>query len=287
MHWRLPVRFKAQRAIVFALALATLGSSGSLRAADPVSVPGFWDPRIRLERPDTSTLRVIRFLTDDEYPPLHFADTDGGLTGFSVELARAACERLAVACTIQARRFDTLVESLSQGRGDVLAAAIPITAELRKRFSAGQIYHRQPARFVSLRMQAAAEIGPAKLKGKRVAVVADSAHGAFLASAFPLAERREVSDLAAALRALRAGEADLVFADGLALALTLGGRNGTDLAFSGGPYLESAYFGEGVGLLVRNEDIVLRRALDFALQTLWDDGTYARLWLRYFPVSPY
>ncbi|MGL4973768.1 MAG: transporter substrate-binding domain-containing protein, partial [Bosea sp. (in: a-proteobacteria)] len=94
-------------------------------------------------------------------------------------------------------------------------------------------------------------------------------------------------DLAQALRALRAGEADHVFADGLALALTLGGRNGTDLAFSGGPYLESAYFGEGVGLLVRNEDVVLRRALDFALQTLWDDGTYARLWLRYFPVSPY
>jgi polar amino acid transport system substrate-binding protein len=287
MKMRFFLRLAKLSMLAMVMVTTCVGMMSGARAADPVSIPNFWDPRIRLERPDTSTLRVIRFLTDDEYPPLHFADPDGGLTGFSVELARAACERLAVACTIQARRFDTLVDSLGEGRGDVLAAAIPVTSELRKRFSAGQIYHRQPARFVSLRMQAMPEVDPALLKGKRVAVIAGSAHAAFVGKNFPLADRREVADLAATLRALRAGEADHVFADGLALALTLGGRNGTDLAFSGGPYLESSYFGEGVGFLVRNEDAVLRRALDFALQTLWDDGTYARLWLRYFPVNPY
>ena len=47
------------------------------------------------------------------------------------------------------------------------------------------------------------------------------------------------------------------------------------------------YFGEGIGFIVRREDEALRRALDFALQKLWDDGVYTELYLRYFPVSFY
>jgi polar amino acid transport system substrate-binding protein len=78
-----------------------------------------------------------------------------------------------------------------------------------------------------------------------------------------------------------------VFGDGLALAIWLGGRAGSGHAFAGQPYLESRYFGEGIGFIVRPEDVVLRRALDYAMQLLWDDGTYARLYLRYFPVSLY
>ncbi|MGO4816685.1 transporter substrate-binding domain-containing protein, partial [Cupriavidus sp. 2MCAB6] len=80
---------------------------------------------------------------------------------------------------------------------------------------------------------------------------------------------------------------EYVFGDGVALALTLAGRNGGELAFSGGPFLESRYFGEGVSFLTRKDDPTLIRAIDYALQSLWDDGTYARLYLRFFPVSPF
>ena len=45
--------------------------------------------------------------------------------GFNVDLARAICEELSVACTIQVRRFDTLLDALAEEReipaGDVLA----------------------------------------------------------------------------------------------------------------------------------------------------------------------
>src|SRR5690349_11300519 len=37
--------------------------------ADPVAVPGFWDPRRRPERPDLSRITIIRFLTEIDYPP--------------------------------------------------------------------------------------------------------------------------------------------------------------------------------------------------------------------------
>ena len=230
---------------------------------------------------------MIRFLTDDDFPPMHFATPEGGITGFSVELARAVCEKLALSCTIQARRFDTLLDSLAEGRGDVLAAAIPVTSELRTRFAASQTYHRSPARLLMTRGNARADLELGSLRGTRVAVVSGTAHEAFLERLAPFIQRRTAPDLQAALALLRSGDAEYVFGDGVALALTIAGRGGNEFAFAGGPYLEARYFGEGVGFLLRKDELALKRAIDYALQGLWDDGTYARLFIRFFPVSPF
>ena len=74
-----------------------------------MAVPGFWDPRRRPERPDLSRISIIRFLTEIDYPPFNYAGPDGNPAGFNVDLARLICEEIKVACTVQMRRFDTLV----------------------------------------------------------------------------------------------------------------------------------------------------------------------------------
>jgi len=277
----------AMSALAALLLLLPCGAKAQAQPASTYVVPNYWDPKIRVERPDLGPPRVIRFLTDDDFPPLHYATPEGGITGFSVELARAVCEKLAFTCTIQARRFDTLLDSLAEGRGDVLAAAIPVTTELRERFAASQIYHRSPARLLTTRGNARADLELGMLRGIRMAVVAGTAHEAFLERLAPFAQRRAAPDLQAALALLRSGDAEYVFGDGVALALTIAGRGGGEFAFAGGPYLEARYFGEGVGFLLRKDELALKRAIDYALQGLWDDGTYARLFIRFFPVSPF
>lgn len=270
-----------------ALAVSLLTTATTLAQEPPrIAIPNLWDPRIRLDRPEPGPPRVVRFLADDDYPPFHFAGPDGALTGFSVELARAVCEKLAWTCTIQPRRFDTLADSLAEGRGDVLAAAINLTPGLRERFAASHLYFRAPARFLTTRGNARATLDGAALQGRRTAVVSGTAHQAFLEQLMPFVQRRESASLNAAIAALRSGEAEYVFGDGVALSLALAGSGG-EFAFAGGPYLESRYFGEGVAFLLRKDDPALKRAIDYALQGLWDDGTYARLYLRFFPVSPY
>lgn len=243
------------RAVLLMLALLTLAPQAAL-SQSRVTVPNFWDPRIRLDRPEPGPPRVIRFLTDDEYPPLHFAGPDGGLTGFSVELARAACEKLGWTCTVQARRFDTLLDSLAEGRGDVLAAALNLTPPIRARFAASHLYFRGSARFATTRGNAQAELDTRSLQGKRVAVVAGTAHQAYLERLLPFVQRREAPSLAAAVTALRSGDAEFVFGDGVALSLLLAGSGGGELAFTGGPFLESRYFGEGIAFLIRSESVV-------------------------------
>jgi polar amino acid transport system substrate-binding protein len=273
---------------VLAALLLSCALDGILPAGAQVAVPNFWDPRVRTEKPDLTGLRTVRFLVDDEFPPLHFAGPDGGPTGFSVELARAACETLSIPCTVQVRRFDTLLDALGERNGDVVAAAIPITADLRQRFGVTAPYFRIPARFALNRGRNTPEPQAKALKGRSVAVLSGTAHEAYATAFMAGATVRPFQDLPAAEAALKGGEVDYLFADGLSLALWIGGTESNGCcALAGGPYLESRFFGEGIGFVVRKDEENLRRAFEFALQKLWDEGKYAEIYLRFFPVSPY
>jgi polar amino acid transport system substrate-binding protein len=251
-----------------------------------VVIPFHGDPRVRSERPEGPIPRNLRIITDDEFPPLHFADPDGQPVGFSVDLMRAICERMAVACTIQVRRFDTLLQTLAEGQADIVAAAIPVTASLKSRFHVSRIYHRLPARFVGAAGFDRVRV-EAGFAGVWVGVARDTAHASYLAEHFPKAVATGAADLEAALQLLLLGEVDLVFGDGQAAALWLGGRGGAGFRFVGGPFLGIRHFGEGIGFVLRPDEPNLKRAVDYALQGMWDDGTYARLFLRYFPVSAF
>ena len=120
--------------LLAALAVCCAMLMGQASAQEPsrVFIPSFWDPLQKPDKPDLSSIRVIRFLTEDDYPPMHFLTEDGKLAGFNVDLARAVCDALNVACTVQARRWDTLFDSLREGRGDAVAASVRASPKLRE-----------------------------------------------------------------------------------------------------------------------------------------------------------
>ena len=87
---------------------------------------------------------------------------------------------------------------------------------------------------------------------------------------------------------MKAGTLDAVFADAIAASLWL---NGSDSAaccrFLDGPFTDDRIFGAGVGIVLRRDDAVLRRALDWALAAVAAHGTYGELYLKYFPIGFY
>jgi polar amino acid transport system substrate-binding protein len=256
--------------------------------ANTLAVPGFWDPRRRPERPDLSRITVIRFLTETDYPPFNYAGPDGAPAGFNVDLARLICEEIKVQCTIQMRRFDTLVAGLNTNAGDAVIASMAATPDMRLQVDFSDPYYRTPARFVSRKGVEIDDVRPEALEGRRVAVVAGTAHEAYLKTLFTEAVLSAYPNEDAARAALRKGEVELLFGDGVSLAFWL---NGTDSAgcceFRGGPYIESRFFGEGVGIAVRRGNDLMRQALNWALFRLWERGRFTDLWLRYFPISPF
>jgi polar amino acid transport system substrate-binding protein len=275
--------------IVILLCVGMPRAQAQLAAGDPgVRVPGFWDPRRRPERPDLSRVSVIRFVTETDYPPFNFAGADGNPQGFNIELARMMCEELKLACTVQMRRFETLVPALNANQADAAIASIATTPEMRAKVDFTDPYYRTPARFVTRRDSPIDDALPERLEGKKVAVVSGTAHDAYLRALFTEAEVRGYPSADVARLALRRGDVDLLFGDAISLAFWL---NGTDsencCAFRGGPYMDSRYFGEGIGIAVRKGNDTIRLALNWALFRIWEQGRFTDLWLRYFPVSPF
>ena len=273
----------------FAIAPAAAESATAPAGAQPpVNVPGFWDPRRRPERPDLSRLKVIRFLTETDYPPFNFAGTDAIPQGFNIDLARTMCEELKAGCTVQMRRFETLIASLIENRGDAVIASIAPTAETRAKIDFTDPYYRMPARFVARRDSSIGDVLPEKLEGRKVAVVVGTSHEAYLRALFGEAELRTYPNSDLARLALRRGDVDLMFGDAISLAFWLNGTSSENCcAFRGGPYLDSRYFGEGVGIAVRKGNDTVRLALNWALFRVWEQGRFTDLWLRYFPISPF
>jgi polar amino acid transport system substrate-binding protein len=286
---RLPVRAVVRAALCALLLIPVISQNVDAQDArrEP-AVPNFWDPKARATRPPPGAVDAIRFVTTDDFPPFNFLDSNGRLTGFNVDLARAVCEKLSVPCTIQTRPWDDLAASVKEGRADAAIAGIAINGETRKTLGFTDVYLRVPGRFVARRDETDLQVTADGLRRHSVAAVGGTAHAAYLKEFFPDTKAMTFESPDKALAALKAGEVDLFFGDGLQLSFWLQGEAAADCcAFVGGPYLESRYFGLGFAIAVAPQAKDLRSALNTALETVSSDGTYTELYLRYFPVGFY
>jgi polar amino acid transport system substrate-binding protein len=264
-----------------------LAAVGAATAAAQ-TIPNLWDPQRGVEKPDgLAAGRTIRFLTGDDDPPFHFTLTDGTLVGFDVDLARAACGELKLSCTIQVRRRDTLLPALRAGDGDVLLAPVSRSARADDLVATAP-YYTTPGRMIVRTSNTLPDAKPSTLAGHRIAVAAGQPTDTYLQAFFPGVVRVAVPDDAAAREAVKAGEVDAAFADAIAGSLWLNGSDaGNCCRFLDGPFTEPRIFGEGVGMVLRRDDAALRRALDWAIAAAGAHGTYAELYLKYFPIGFY
>ena len=251
-----------------------------------VVIPNLWDPNRRLDRPATTALTGLRFTTTDDFPPFNFTGPDGKLTGFNVDLARAICRQLSVPCTIQARPWDGLVDTVAAGRVDAALAGIAITTENRAKLGFSDVYLRPVARFAGRKGEPAARLTAEGLAGTRIAVTQGSAHEAYIAAFFPASTRIALASPTEAEEALKAGNVDLIFGDGVQLAFWLQSQPAAGCCdFVGGAYVEPRFFGQGLAIALPSDRGDLRLALNWALDSLYDKGVFAELYLRYFPVG--
>jgi polar amino acid transport system substrate-binding protein len=259
-------------------------------AAEPPKtlIPDLFDPNHRPPKPDPDTVKTIRFLTTDDFPPFHFALADGSLAGFDIDLARAICSDLQLACTIQARRFDTIVGQIKAGKDDAEIAAIANNAQARESLDFTAPYYTTPARFVAKATMKGDEATPSAFRGLSIGVEAKSAHEAFLRLFFKNATIKPYPTQTALREALMKDEIALAFGDGISLAIWLNGTESKSCCrFVGGPFTESHFFGNGVSIGVAKGNVALRMVLDYELSQLVRTGVYGDIYLKYFPIGFY
>lgn len=298
MRSRMPRYLLALLALVAAFSLpagddahaAEPAAGSAAGSAAGAAIPAYWDEKEQLARPDLSGVGRVRFLTTTDFAPFNFLDRDGRLTGFHVELARAICRELDIVarCQIQGLPWDELDAALAAGEGEALLAGTAITARTRETYSFSRPYLGFPARFVVPRASAMAEPLHDAVRGKRIGVLAGSAHETMLRRYFPGARPVTYSRAGWLHDDLREGKLDGAFGDGMQLSFWLAGANARNCCrFAGGPYIAPEFLGHGLAIAVRHKDAALARAFDYALREIGVKGVFAELYLKYFPVSFY
>ncbi|HYJ58084.1 MAG TPA: transporter substrate-binding domain-containing protein [Methyloceanibacter sp.] len=249
-------------------------------------VPDAWQGDALRPKPDMRALEKLRFVTDSDYPPFHYFDEVGALTGFNVDLAKAICETLEVECEVKDVDWSELFITIERGDADAAIASVRISAESLARADFTSRYYATPARFVTQKTSELRDISPETLRGKKIGVAKGTGHEAYLKLFFPNVAIASFDTADDAQRALKEGAIDLVFGDGIGLTFWLNGVSSEACCeFRGGPYLDNKFFGEGVGIAVKKGNRQLVEILNYALEQVHANGRYEELFLRYFPMS--
>lgn len=282
MRNRRTIRGLARTTVATIISIMLAQAAGAASEAPVVA-----DPPATAE-PAPAARTVLRFLTDSDYPPFNYLDEEGTLTGFNVDVARSICLELEVTCDIQVGEWQTLLPQLGRGETDAVIASLAATSAALADADFTEGYYATPARFAVRKTWEETDVTPETLESQRIAVVAGTAHEAYLQLYFRDSVIVPFPSPEVAREALVKSEVDALFGDAFSLMFWLSGTSSDGCCeFRGGPFSDERYFGGGVGIAVRKGDGELRLQLDKAIARLRKSGRLEELYLRYFPLKAY
>lgn len=147
----------------------------------------------------------------DKRPPMAYSDSNGNLTGFDVEMARAACGLLGWDIEFRVLEFSAQAE-LDSGNVDCVWSGLTLTTGIKKALTCSEPYLTYDQVLVTLSSSGYSSFG--SLKGESIAVPQDEAAAALLAldeSVLPKnADAIEYKDYYECIDALTAGDVKAV-----------------------------------------------------------------------------
>ncbi|MCF1432872.1 transporter substrate-binding domain-containing protein [Agrobacterium vitis] len=257
---------KARGAVIAAvLACAGLMAQQAVAADNPY---GLIDPK------------VISVGTMGDSKPYTFITSDGQFTGFDIELFLNVAERMGFKkdqVVFTGQEFSALMPSVANGRFDVAVAAIG-TTEARKKtvdFSDGYL-----AGYLSVLTPDAKITDAAGLKGKRLGVVQGTLQEIYATKNFKDTDLVKFPDNNSAVSALNNGTVDAHFLDYEAA------KDYTDRFKALKIAVNIPSFDAPAGFVIRKGNDGLREAFNKGLHAAMQDGTWKKLYEKWFPGSP-
>jgi ABC-type amino acid transport substrate-binding protein len=211
-----------------------------------------------------------------DFPPFGYVDAAGKNLGFDVDVAHLFAKALfnddqqleLVAVTSGNR-----IPFLQSGKIDIIIATVTVTDERRLVVEFSAPY------FLSGSLLLVPKASPVNslddLAGKTVAVVQGAIQDKDVEQLQPKANRVKFGKVSEAVLAVKGGRADAYAHDDI-LVLTLAKEN-SDLRAAGKPFIPRPY-----GIAVRKGDTGFIKWVDGELAKMKKDGTYDRLWKKYF-----
>jgi polar amino acid transport system substrate-binding protein len=209
---------------------------------------------------------------DPTYPPNEFKDADGNPTGWGAELAEAVAAKLGLEVEFSVAKFDNIIPSVKGGKADIGVSSFTDTVEREEQVDFVN-YYEAGIMWASAKGN---EVDPDNACGLKVAVQATTYEDtdevpaksdACVAAGKDPIEKVPFDTQDAATNAVALGQADALSADSPVTLYAI--QQTGDKLQAAGESFDVAPYGIAVG-----KDRGLTEAIQAALQSLVDDGTY-------------
>lgn len=229
---------------------------------------------------------ALRVAVDAPYPPFAFYNEKGELEGFDVEIGRALCAEMKMDCVIEAVPFDSIIPKVEDGSIDMGIAGMGATEERKKHVIFTDRYFRSHSIFME-KHGTIPDVTVDNLKGKRLGAQAGTIQETYLRNTYGnIASIVTYATAPEAFAALKKGEVDLLFADGLSGYTWLKTDEGEGFETIGEP-VHSDIVLDSSCIAVNKDNVKLRDALNEAIQAIRRSGEYDRVNRKYFDFNVY
>jgi len=219
----------------------------------------------------------LRIAFDVPYAPFEYKDEDGNLTGFEVELAEAMCGEMEANCEFVLQAWDGMIPGLMARKFDLIMSSMSITPERAERVLFSEPYYNTPGGWFArdgfetdvTDMDAMDD----KVVGVQRGTTMDSYVTENMGGIVTIKRYTTADDMVLDLEGQRL---DVVFLDYPVGEQTILGKDGFKEVG------EPVKLGQGVGVAMRKRDADLAKAVNVALATLKEDGTYDTIMKKYF-----
>lgn len=224
--------------------------------------------------------RPLRIAFDVPYEPFEYRTPEGELTGFEVELANAMCEEMDRECDLVVQAWDGLIPGLMARKYDAIMSSMSITEQRARRVLFSDPYYRTPGGWFARKDASVDATDRSAMDGKAVGVQRGSTMDHYVTENMgDIVEIKRYTTVDDMALDLESGRLDLVFVDYPV---------GEEFFLTRDAFREvgdPVKLGKGVAVAMRKRDRELAQAINAALATLKDDGTYDAIMKRYFDYS--
>ncbi|MFE4108153.1 basic amino acid ABC transporter substrate-binding protein [Almyronema epifaneia] len=222
---------------------------------------------------------TLRVATEPAFPPFESQSASGDLEGFDIDLMTAIGEEAGLTVEFESLPFDGIIPALQAGTVDAAISAITITQEREETVDFSRPYF-VAGLAIAVREDAPEAVASLEdLENKRIAVQIGTT-GAEKAAEIPGATITTFDSAPLALQELANGNVDAVINDAPVTLDAIASGNLQGLEVVGELLTEEFY---GIALPSDSENV---EAVNEALGTLIENGTYAEIYRKWFDAEP-
>ncbi len=228
----------------------------------------------------------LRLGTEGAFPPFNFIDSSGQLAGFDVDIGLALCAEMGRTCDLVAQDWDGIIPGLIADKYDFVIASMFITEERKKKVAFSDPYYLAAMSYVAPKGAGISDFSTEALSGMTFGAQSGTTQADFIQAVYPDADLRLYATQDEANLDMASGRIDVMVGDTIPLSDWINKTDdGACCEIVGEPITDPEFVGDGVGIAVRQGDTELVAALNAALATIIENGTYKEINDRYFDIN--